>query len=267
MKTLFLTTFWVLYTGAMLAVAPVTFKFCPWVATQALENMEAQKTKLLQLQVLNASLLICPRDKESPCGAGVEGLVDGLPVIVTAAHVVDEIIGCDAGRKSGSMTIFDDGPYIFVRQDTDHGVVTRRARLAVFSPNSEAGLDLALFIPEVPSAFVLYPFDPLVTPTAGQEVYFSGYPWGMPLVERAVVAHPDTPVAHRWGKKCLVIQGRGWYGSSGSGVFAWTGRAFRLTGIIQCAADPGSHPAPPLGCRGASALEALFSCFLRECVK
>jgi hypothetical protein len=191
-------------------------------------------------------------------------------VIVTVGHVVDHLADPFREREGtvhiGQVYVFPEGPSVTVRQETPHGQVNRKARVVVYSPFTE-GLDLAILVPETPPFNKLFSFDTPYCPYAGQEVFYSGLPWGLPLAERAVVGNPGLCIPPDSPQEFLVVQGRAWYGSSGSGVFAWTGLGFKLSGVVSRSASGDGHPSPPVVCVGHKDLNLVFNLYRKEYLK
>jgi hypothetical protein len=131
--------------------------------------------------------------------------VDGQPMLLTAAHVVDvrDAFGLKSGLPAPTVT-WRGIEFAFVRWSLTDDV-------AIYAPPTAVELPRAITIAAR-------------RPADGASVWCCGYPIGYPMVSRGRVvrSHSDTDdIGDYFGAP----------GASGSGVYAWVGGEFRLAGV------------------------------------
>lgn len=168
-------------------------------------------------------------------GSGTCIRVRGELLILTAGHVVK---GADLVRikKTFGVRVGLDG-------------ISQRATVVAFS-DPDSGLDLSLVKPADGYGEGLTPAAVLDTPTVlhlGEAVWYCGSGGGIENnLERSILNRlnflmPGEPVPY------LVVNGNGWHGHSGSGVFVKRGGRFQLAGVVL--AGLRTYPKTPVFCR------------------
>lgn len=187
-------------------------------------------------------------------GSGVVLLVEGRPLILTAAHVVRAVVSprevvrvCKRGRpvkqietkplpvrmvnRSGKVLSTRTARVVWMDRNTD---------LALLKPDSSEGLSVAELCEE---AEVLDP---------GEDCWYCGAGGGIHFnLQKAIINQEAN------GE--LLINGGGWYGHSGSGVMVRRNGRWRVCGVLLRLKDR-TNPQSPMGCAN---LETIHT-FLRS---
>lgn len=169
---------------------------------------------LLQKQVVESYVEL--RTTES-IGSGVELLIDGPKgeeaVVLTCSHVVGTHTRVDVIKRSVGMDM------------------TRRGKVIFKSPVEEdGGDDLALIKCEARFGFVPQKWRSPRIVNPGETVWYCGTPMGLHRsLEKSIVNQNDYEF---FDKTVYLINGNGWFGHSGCGVYYYDGSDYRLFGII-----------------------------------
>lgn len=176
--------------------------------------------------------------RDAPCGSGTVIRLDGEVLILTAAHVVD------GAAKKG------DPVYLAVRQGGD--VETRRCRIVAYgwSGGPDSGPDLALLRPDraagLDAAEVLRADDAALD--HGETVFYCGDGAGLHRsLERSIINAPEWEPDDEPYRTYTRVNGLGWYGHSGSGLFVRRRDRWVLAGVVVML-ERGRDPKSPLLC-------------------
>lgn len=150
------------------------------------------------------------------CGSGVVLFERGEVVVMTADHVVD---GVDNG----------DTYDLIKRSESGGGMIVWTAKVAYRA----AGIDLALLRPDNPSGLIpAVVADGAKPAMRGEPVWYVGTPMGMHgSLERSIVNHPTY--RHEDDHVYLAVNGNGWFGNSGCGVYVERAGRLCLVGIVS----------------------------------
>lgn len=171
-------------------------------------------------QVISPSVEVC--DKDSGIGTGTVIEWKGKKLILTAAHVIED---------AGSFT---------VRLKSRVGKLIRYHKATVILYDGIR--DLALLEPVDPKTL---PPGAKIAPVnreleAGDDVWYCGSGGGMfQNLQRSIINQLDD--------KFTWVNGGGWYGHSGSGVYRKSKRGYEMIAVLVVLRD-GRNPKAPLGC-------------------
>jgi hypothetical protein len=178
---------------------------------------------------------------EAPRGTGAVIRWRDANWVLTAAHVVTPVM-VSAGK---ARYVGCDGKEVEVPEEPTRTVTLRSRRGEVEATQDgrvvwyDEESDLALLRPSAPRS--LPPGAGLghdgERTVRGEPVWYCGYGSGLPWNLVRSIVNQELP---GW----LVVNGEGWYGHSGSGVYVRRGRGYALVGVVSRATRPASARTP-----------------------
>jgi S1-C subfamily serine protease len=168
-------------------------------------------------------------------GSGTVVKVADEVLVLTAAHVVE-------GAQN------DGGP-VHIRRERGHTTTLISCDIVRYSPPEESGGDdLALLKPADPAGLVPAALGLGEKLPAGRDVWYIGSPDGLHgSLERSIVNKPEHRFPKTGKQTFFLVNGSGYYGSSGGGVYVRNDEGkLVLVGVVTRAATGG--PKTPLGC-------------------
>lgn len=193
-------------------------------------------------QVVSPSVVVLA---DNSMGTGTAITFKGNVYVLTAAHVVADNMNPTLTFRvdgTGKTTVTIDKtpkPVTLASKNKTGKAVTNQSGKIIWY---DAHNDLALILPNNPDS--LTPAQPpdCYEPELGEDVYYCGSGGGLhwSLVKSIVNQYDDT---------YLTVNGAGWYGHSGSGVYMKRGGNWQLHGVLVAFAQwPKNNIRSPMVC-------------------
>lgn len=172
--------------------------------------------------------------------------VDGETLALTCKHVAEY---CVAPCHCKLIKVSEE---LGVRTEWDATVAYLSAThdLALLKPAEPTGLKPAVFLGDVKLE-------------RGEDCWYCGTPRGFhSSLEKSIINHPHCDAD---GERGFTVNGNGWYGNSGCGVYVLRDSKFVLVGILSRLV--WVDPRTPLFCQGQAAIKAVLCDYKKGCVK
>lgn len=197
-------------------------------------------------------------------GAGTCLQVDGETLILTAAHVVARNIKVRGAKFTPSKVYYYkqewDIPFPTLPSiggwHLDPLPASREADLVWYDPpEEEKGHDLALLRPRHAEGLRAAPLGLSETLEVGEDCWYVGTPNGLHgALERSIINRTDHQMG---GNTFTVVNGNGWYGNSGGGLFVKREGGYRLVGVVTRGIG-ANNPKCPLGAESPVAIRRVL---------
>jgi hypothetical protein len=175
------------------------------------------------------------QDEQNACGSGTLIDIGGKQYVLTAGHVVADLLSTatesykDASGVEKTKTV-QKWKTAYLYKETAGGKALWEADVVWFSDVEEnGGHDLALLLPRkdigIKSAKLA-----TCKLEEGQDAWYIGTPAGLhQSLEKTIVNQVD----HMWGDNpYTMVNGNGWFGNSGGGMFVYDGKDYVLAGVV-----------------------------------
>lgn len=172
--------------------------------------------------------------------------VDGETLALTCKHVAEY---CVSPCKCKLVKVSEE---LGVRTEWDAAVayISATHDLALLKPAESSGLTPAAFVGDVELR-------------RGEDCWYCGTPRGFhSSLEKSII---NRPHCEDDGERGFAVNGNGWYGNSGCGVYVVRDNRFVLVGIISRLI--WVDPRTPLFCQGQAAIKAVLCDYKKGCAK